>query len=484
MRIELAVALGIALAPVSVAATGTDAFSAFKQVRKLLVENDCASFVDILVEIDEPPSDAVRRFDTIAKDFEARPQLARSLYPCGDAKATPAAAMGERAKSAIAAPATPRESTPPAVAFARVAATPDAAAGLDAAPTSDNSSDEGGSQESASGDNKKEATDDPSAWSRLHIGLGLVYLNPFSLERVNTVPPTIPREFSFSEEDTKLRPFFEIGWKRRAAWDALNEGAGEESCFGLAAVSADCSKAKAVTRIDFEARAGVILNPDDKASGSSLSGSGEGWIEAALGFPLVSWGDRRSRMSANLEVFGSIVADAGAEDLHSTLLLGPSIVFSSRLWKRPVEGLLRVGGVWTDLPRIIPNRFDAEGDALVSSENGFPHFKNEWGAVGTQFQIQIPLKPPAEDSKTTGLAFFLRGNYYAGFDPNPWTVQFGLTSDGSFLTGLIPPALTNLLGGTGNGDGKEGEEGAQDIPDSKEAEGTENTPDEADETDA
>ena len=231
-------------------------------------------------------------------------------------------------------------------------------------------------------------TSEDSLGKHLVLSAGVVTLNPYKIDDDFKVVST-------GENDVKA--FVELLFRDRAAWLDI----GDRS-----------------PGLDYEARFGYVFE-DGEASGSTIAGSGDVFMELNAGLrlcrlPTSAGSDVDGTL--NFELFYAMVTDRHAQDIHHQEAAGFTWVLGvpRRNGHRKTEMLFGVYGAFVEVPDFVSD----ETLEVKKLREEFPRFDAELGVM-LRADIRIPV----------GQAGFLTfaGRHHAVHDLNPWSFWIGYT---------------------------------------------------------
>ena len=257
--------------------------------------------------------------------------------------------------------------------------------------------------------NLSNSLSDSNSYSGLTIQLGLVTLNPFTIQNRGS---NGTNDFQISSDKTSARFMVQVNYAERWAWnnppyDEVNWCVRDWSTLWK--------------NSDFQARGAYTFGPE-ATNGSTIIGSGNLTLELMIGEHLLHWSDpsKSKAGSINLEGSVSITTDRSFLEVHPTTFIGIAYVASyAPPWdqKNRAFFLARIGGASVDVPQL------SNPDTLqVQSKHSEPVFDESW-RLGLEMEVYYPLG--------RGQFVSAGGRVYSGHDfigsqgPTPWSLWVG-----------------------------------------------------------
>lgn len=257
------------------------------------------------------------------------------------------------------------------------------------------------------------------------VTTGAILLNPYTISQNEDGSYELKGD---SETETEF--FIEMIARHRPAW---MKKARQEKLE---------NKWQYIVPTDLEGRIGFVTETKE-VTGSTVAGSGEGFIEASVGWQLYS---QSPTTSLNLETMFSMVTDREFQDIHDSYHAGfcyiagipvpnkteqknsdktaSETAAESIDTRRVIEFALGAYYCGVEVPRFA----DEETNLLVSNR-GEPEFYTAKGAM-IRGDINIPF------DKSGSLCLVTR--YYLGTeDINPWSLRLGVTINVQAMLGLF-----------------------------------------------
>ena len=227
-------------------------------------------------------------------------------------------------------------------------------------------------------------------------------LNPYTIKETEGV-------FQVDSDDGgDVRYFGEFELRNRQLWKE------SENKYDLDSIIKD---------LEWETRCGFVTK-EKEASGSTIVGSGDFYIEFSCGYALKKISYEREedelRVSINApDMLCSWVTDKSAQDIHDFEAVGVALVFGAspnnniHNTNRKSDWELILGYYFSKLE--VP---ELQQELIVNSERGYPEFENKFARM-VRFDFRRPF------GKTCNIMFGAR--FHLGLDDlNPWSFYFGL----------------------------------------------------------